>query len=412
MVAQPAALISNLVVRFVGHLMTRNHADSPQTVKTIAVCKIVGMGSVLRSSPMLRSIRMRYPHARILYITSVSNVDIVRRLNIVDSTIALNDKSFLFLFIDTLRQLMRCWYERIDLFFDLEVYSAFTTLFATASLARNRYGFYSSRTGFRFGLNTHLVYFNDSRSITEVYLHLAAAAGCSVNHTGLVAPQIYSNEYAEAEERLVKFPDHEETGYLVVNVNASELLLERRWPAPYFSALIEAVISTIGMPVFLVGSPDEKEYTSGIIDTLPVDKKNLTTNTAGRISLGGAMALIARARLMITNDTGLYHVTASLAVPMISLWGPGSPMHYGTHTSNDEVIFYSDSIYCSPCLYKIDEPACRGNNVCMKAISPVDVYLAVCDLLGHPHLPEWRTKLSKLYEETFTSVVDITLRRP
>lgn len=410
--AQPAALACNFLVRLVGRLLNRNHADHPEAVKTIAVCKIVGMGSVLLSAPMLRAIRDRYPQARILYITSVSNMEILRRFEYIDSLVVLNDRSFETLFIDLIRQLIRCWYERIDLFFDLEVYSAFTTLLATASLARNRYGFYNGRTAFRFGLNTHLVYFNDSRSITEVYLYLSAAAGCSVLNTNLVAPSVFKSDYHEAKNILMSFPNLKGKGYFIVNVNASELLLERRWPLTYFSHLIEAMIDTSAIPVILVGSPSERDYTSNVFNALSENARIMTANAAGQVSLGGTLALIQKARLMVTNDTGLYHVAASLAVPTISLWGPGSPVHYGARRCSKDVVFYSDAIYCSPCLYKIDEPACRGNNLCMKAISPAEVYRSLCCTLGERAKKEWEARLNQLYATTFEPVVDITVRRP
>ena len=73
--------------------------------------------------------------------------------------------------------LPRLWHYKIDLYFDLEVYSAFSTILATLSLARNRYGFYIANTNFRREPHTHLVYFNDYRQISSSLFSIARACG-------------------------------------------------------------------------------------------------------------------------------------------------------------------------------------------------------------------------------------------
>ena len=55
--------------------------------------------------------------------------------------------------------------------------------------------------------------------------------------------------------------------YVVVNANASDLLLERRWPTERYVALIQE-LTRRGERVVLIGAPSEAEYVAGIVHRL------------------------------------------------------------------------------------------------------------------------------------------------
>ena len=42
-------------------------------------------------------------------------------------------------------------------------------------------------------------------------------------------------------------------GYLVVNPNASDLMIERRWPPERFAVMIDRLVEQHGLPVVLIG---------------------------------------------------------------------------------------------------------------------------------------------------------------
>lgn len=373
----------NLIVWPVGKILSRDHDDSPSKVKVIAIAKLLGMGSILRSTPMVRALKKKYPSAKYIFITTFRNKPLLESIPLFDKCFYVRDSSFFSLFIDVVALIVKLWRSKIDLYFDLEVYSAFSTILATLSLARNRYGFYRESTRFRLGLSTHLIYFNDRQHISRIYLQLARA--CSIKNTDIdyKIEKVSIQEQSRSELRgwleLNKLQDN--TPYIVINPNASDLLLERRWPIIYFTSLIDALAVNWHSPIFIVGSPQEYSYNDTLYNKLYPQAKKITFNSAGKISLKAVMALISQAKLMITNDSGLYHIAVSLNIPTISLWGPGNPRHYGDIDSDKNVIFYSQEIYCRPCLYRTDFPPCRGNNICMRLISPREVYKKVCEIL-------------------------------
>lgn len=377
-----AAFLLNFIVWPAGKFKAVNHDDSPDKVKTIAVAKFLGIGSILRATPLVRALKKKYPDALYIIITTLKNKPLVETLPIFDKCFYIRDDSIPALFIDAVTLIFKLWVSRIDLYFDLEVYSAFSTVITTLSLSRNRYGFYIANTNFRRELHTHLVYFNDYRQISSIYFQFARACGIDEADLQIEKPVLKDEFKLEFLTVLRKNKLSDTVPYIIINPNASDLLLERRWPMDYFVLLIDALAIDWPNPIFILGSPDERNYSRILWARLSDKAKKSVFDLSGEVSFGAAMVFINKARLMITNDSGLYHVAASFKTPMISLWGPGRPEHYAdTDTADDSFVFYSPDIYCSPCIYRTDFPPCRGNNVCMKSIAPRGVYKKACELL-------------------------------
>lgn len=410
-IGKPLACLLNLIVFPVGQVFPAGHDDSPDKVKTIAIAKFLGMGSILRATPLVKALKKKYPSAKYIIITALKNKALVENIGLFDGFFYIRDTSFLSLFVDTVYLLFKLWQARIDLYFDLEVYSAFSTIITTLSLARNRYGFYTSSTMFRGQLNTHMVYFNDYQNISTIYLQFARA--CGISETDYKIQKVGIREQAKLElaNWMKKRNLSGKASYIVINPNASDLLLERRWPLDYFVLLINALTLSWHNPIFIVGSPDENPYVTMLREKLSEQAKAFTVDLSGEVSLEATMALIEKARLMITNDSGLYHMAVSFGIPVISLWGPVRPQHYTDDRNENNIIFYSRKIYCSPCIHRTDFPPCRGNNVCMKSISPKGVYKKACEILEI--MPNADTfSMDSIYETECNKNFDIIVKSP
>lgn len=410
-IGRPVAFLLNLAVWPVGKIIARDHDDSPSKVKTIAIAKFLGMGSILRATPMIRALRQKYPAAQYIFITTLKNKPLADNIPLFDKVLFIRDTSLGTLFTDTLSLIFKLWRYRIDLYFDLEVYSAFSAVVTILSLARNRYGFYRISTRFRSAVNTHMLYFNNHQHISKVYLQFARACGIKDMDYKIEKIRLPSRCLSEARLWMKAHGLNEHAPAIVVNPNASDLLLERRWPGVYFVALIDALVFNWKNPIYMVGSPEERPYVDSLWKSLSQEAKAISFNMTGKISLEAVMALIEKADLMITNDSGLYHIAQSFETPVISLWGPASPEHYADRPSEKNIIFYSKEIYCSPCVHITDFPSCRGNNVCMKYISPQEVYQKACDVLKIKPLAD-TSAMEALYERECGESFDITIRSP
>jgi hypothetical protein len=101
-----------------------------------------------------------------------SNQELIRRLSCVDEVLVLDDRNIFIMLITTLRTVAELIRRRADLYFDLELYSAFASLLALCAVTRNRLGFYRHSVAFKNGIYTHLMYFNTRMPVRLLYLRL------------------------------------------------------------------------------------------------------------------------------------------------------------------------------------------------------------------------------------------------
>lgn len=382
-IAVPLAWATNLAARTAGQILQRDHHVVLEQVHTIAVAKLLGMGSIIQATPMLNDLRRSFPGAKILFLTTKANKGLIERLGMIDEGIYVDDSNPTVLAATTAQAVAQLLARKVDLYFDLEVYSAGASVLSVLSGARNRVGFYRGSARFKKGIYTHLTVFNPRAPISAIYrqLHLSVGGHSSMDATyGPILVRKADEESLHAT--LAKHAIALEPRFVVVNPNASDLLLERRWPMDKYVQLITQLTSR-GEQVVLVGAKSEASYVGKIMGLLTPAARARTIDTSAKLSLGELFALIKSAACVVTNDTGPMHFAIALDRPTVCLFGPVSPDHYGVRKSNVETLYHA--VYCSPCAHEIDTPPCAGVNVCMQLILVPEVLAAVNrQLAGKP----------------------------
>ena len=98
-----------------------------------------------------------------------------------------------------------------------------------------------------------------------------------------------------------------------------------------------------------------------------------------RFSLMDAFALIAAARAVISNDSGLMHVAAAFGVPQVAVFGSSSPRHTPPLNDKARVLWLKDDasyqppLDCSPCFQRVCP---LGHTRCLYDITPERVLAA------------------------------------
>jgi ADP-heptose:LPS heptosyltransferase len=375
-IAVPIAFLFNGIARLFGNLLRRDHSITSENVRVIIVAKLIGMGSILQATPLLNALKGRYPNAKLIFVTLRANQELLTRLSNVDEILALDDRNLIAMGVSIFWTIAALIRQRGDLYIDLEVYSGFASILALCAVTRNRLGFYRHSAAFKKGIYTHLVYFNTRMPVRQLYLQLGRVAGVPVGQSERTGPiRIDDHDRSAVRNVLNQSSGWQPEGpYIVVNPNASDLLLERRWP---IECAIEAIDRLISLEnhVVLMGAPNEARFVESIVEKLTPELQFRITNTAGRLTLGELFALLDGAACVLTNDTGPMHMAIALQRPTVCLFGPANPEHYGQELPFVE-IFYA-RVFCSPCLYEAEVPPCNGNNICMQRIKPQAVVEAV-----------------------------------
>ncbi|WP_417780626.1 lipopolysaccharide heptosyltransferase II [Stutzerimonas xanthomarina] len=152
----------------------------------------------------------------------------------------------------------------------------------------------------------------------------------------------------------------------------------KRWPAAHFAKVAEAKIRE-GWQVWLFGSKNDHAVGEEILQALIPGLREEALNLAGETSLAEAIDLLSCADAVVSNDSGLMHVAAALARPLVSVYGSTSPAF--TPPLSDQVEIVRLGLDCSPCF----DRTCRfGHNNCMRELEPRLVIEALGRLLPLP----------------------------
>jgi heptosyltransferase-2 len=135
----------------------------------------------------------------------------------------------------------------------------------------------------------------------------------------------------------------------------------KRWPVDHFAALaLQAMREYPGMQVALLGSPKDGEVCAAIA----ADARDAGVfNLAGATTLAEAIALIAGAAAVVSNDSGLLHVASALNRPVIGIYGPTDPDH--APPFSDLARALSLRLACAPCRQR---ECPLGHHDCMRKL--------------------------------------------
>lgn len=207
---------------------------------------------------------------------------------------------------------------------------------------------------------------NDMPALAQRYAALAFPAGTSLP-TDLPLPHLRSDP-ADRKALRAKLGLGERPA--IAFCPGAEYGPAKRWPAAHFAA-VAGECAKHGIAVWLFGSPKDHDTAAGITALAPE-----AVNLCGRTTLAEAIDLMADARLVVSNDSGLMHVAAALDLPLIALYGSSSPTYTPPLSRRAHIL--SLALDCSPC-FRRECPL--GHFRCMNDLAPGRV-LQLIDFAG------------------------------
>ena len=163
----------------------------------------------------------------------------------------------------------------------------------------------------------------------------------------------------------IKFlKDHGLEGdYFVVTPGAA--WAQKRWPANYYSILIDYIKEKHNLRAVLIG---------GVNDTNCDDITSMSNSTIidvhGKTDLRESLAIISKAKFILGSDTGFLHAGESLGISAITILGPTSrETGAGVFLKKSRTVENSN-LWCRPCSQNGSLPCYRKEQYCMTELTP------------------------------------------
>jgi len=147
----------------------------------------------------------------------------------------------------------------------------------------------------------------------------------------------------------------------------------KQWPARHYAALAKEKLAQ-GWQVWIFGS--EKDWAIGeqIKQLLAQQAENL----CGRTQLAEAIDLMSVSQAVVSNDSGLMHMAAALALPVVGIYGSSDPGF--TPPLGEQSAMVSQNLDCSPCFKRVCP---LGHTDCLEKLQPQKVIDTLTVLLDN-----------------------------
>lgn len=152
------------------------------------------------------------------------------------------------------------------------------------------------------------------------------------------------------------------------NLLADDFL--RRWPIDYYVKLA-AILKSHGYDVIIAGAKSDlwvKEYFTGI-DVI---------NLIGKTNLIEMIGVFQNINYVITHDSGPLHLAGLTNVRLIGIFGPTNPLEKMPVRQDSFFVWINNKLACCPCYDGKYYANCK-DNICMKMITPDDIYNIIAD---------------------------------
>ncbi len=152
----------------------------------------------------------------------------------------------------------------------------------------------------------------------------------------------------------------------------------RFWGLEKFAQLADWFNSHKNLKVIFTGSKQEDRLIREIMALMKTEGLNFS----GSLSLLELAALISKADLFISGDTGPLHIATAVGTPVTAIFGPSLWEQTGPFASDDKKLLIRKSTPCSPCWGTERRKRCK-KNLCLQDLTYEEVRDAIMNKYGN-----------------------------
>jgi len=288
--------------------------------KILAICWI-GLGDVILTLPAIKSLRQKYPQAKISYFTTPRATEVLKGVPEISEVIIYDPTSPKASVVNIVETVNRLRTEKFDLTVDFSQRYRLPILMAYLAGIPHRIGFAIPGQGRSWLLTQSTPYIwplAEPKAFGQIITKILLAPNVSDSLPKLDFPQ--------TNPKL-----NQQQSNIVLHLGSGNALTTRRWPDQNFLELAIELIKSTNDLIVLTGTKDDADLAASIVRQLPEKTLDLT----GKTTLPELYQVFSQAKLAISCDTGPMHLAAASGTPTLGLflasfpekWRPYGPQH-------------------------------------------------------------------------------------
>lgn len=328
--------------------------------RRVLIVKPSSMGDIIHAFPVASAIKKKWPDATVDWVAADGFTELVRLSPSVDNVIPFFRKDW-----------GENWWKPSTI---ASVYEFLREGIGgrTYDAVLDLHGLFRSGLITAFANSSRKIGFSDARELAGVFYNIKARARTDVHavdrlmsilpELGVTVdgpPRFDLSIPGDAREWAAKITP--ESPFVAVNPNAR--WKTKRWPLANFAALSKEIYRRSGLLTVIIGGAEDKERGEELARLIGPTATNLT----GSGGFARLSAVLERASLLITNDSGPMHLSTAIGAPVLALYGPTNPAIVGPYGQGHVTL--KAQMDCSPCRNK---NTCPRNMDCMAAITVDD----------------------------------------
>jgi heptosyltransferase-2 len=356
-------------------------------MKKILIVNPFGIGDVIFSTPLIEILKNSHPDLFIGYVCNKRAYEVIRSDQKIDRFFIYEKDEYRAIWkkskircakqiIDFLNGIKK---ERFNAVIDLSLGYQSGLLLKIIGI-RNRFGFnYRKRGRFLTG-KIDMDGFSE-KHVIEYYCDILKFFGIDPQNY-ILAPKVYlADQDARWADNFMK--ENAISGQdLMVGVvpgcgaSWGQDAKYRRWEKEKFARVADTLAEKYKAKVILFGDSKDVELCNSVKSIMEHD----AVLTCGKTTIGEFLCLASRCALIVTNDGGPLHMSASLGVKTVSIFGPVDEKVYGPYPPSVNHLTITARVPCRPCYKNFKYVKCERQE-CLRNIKVEDVVSAADALL-------------------------------
>ena len=327
------------------------------TIPNVLAVRFSSIGDILLTTPLLRAIRRSHPGARVTVLTKREYVPLLSHNPHVNLVLGLPANRSLLSLASELRA------DRYTHLLDLHDNLRSRALRLLVPGSWRTYP--KHRLARAWLIRAKRNRYRDRRPVAERYFSAAGDLGAKPDGC---PPDFFLGP--EAGEQIFEWLGtvglQDEPNIVALGPGAAHAT--KRWPLEHWQGLVARNLKG-GAAVVIVGGPGDADLGAALAEK----SGGRVASAAGIFGLQGTGALLQRARVLVSGDTGVMHMATAVGTPVVGLFGP-TVEAFGFFPYTRQASVLELPLPCRPCTAQGSSRCPLGHHRCMIDIQPSVVY--------------------------------------